>query len=1025
MTSVFRLETLHELNTHAERLMAALYSVSKELQSKDFEFMTSSKAGDFAKGKTKDPKLTAYLTSERVEGWGRLLRHPYAVLQHVYSWQMAAYEALCGAQENSGDWDLTWNYLYCFPALNLFRNYVKIHIFLTQIPNTQLAVTLYKRCLAFFGKQDQNLDGLANFLKSRETLKACESEIQRFEGHVSSAFKALLPSLQLALGLASTFPWKLLSLTEKPKPMLPSDIFFKDNYVLLMNLPIIAEAFLLFGIFYMQFLASDPFFADAFAMVVSYCLVLHLVGSINVEIRSLFMTIKKMKDKEKDKKWELDTSFIESSDDKDKEKGSYARQRSSQAYCRRKLTVITKEFVAACQVDASIVCTKHAVALAILGFTSFELQVAFNLKRAKPALDPYVLGEVSELMYWFTKLVAVMTQMIPDIQRYFLFNLREFDCNFLDTLAHSYVIPQYIYQKIATLVSALRTLNIEDFDNGEDLDLYPCISMTGSIASAFNSFGRARGITHLSQLLQLVSGCGVRLRLFQDTFGEILKFSYIHTFWQYLDNFSEITKEVKEVNAKYNVFALHMAHFYGMDEAAVAEIPKLDTEIKTSYNAAIGQTVNVIFDWFKALQERCFSDIKKLVETQPFAVVAEGEARKADPSDLLLQKITFTLAAAQEIGVIQVLGDEHNVFGELANKVGTIMSSLFFNEETRPPIEFTKKIQAARWALQLVCSAANFPFHHTVFRNMLALSAGKDGEDTLGPIGQGYLKKYVDLASTVLKSAYYSNAQEMFVPCDERAPGQSIVYHYLSLPALHALHDLIGTNGCQAITKQLAKLAAQLTKPLIQQIAQVMKNSSSFEDGFCQFADSDKMIKSLGHIAAVLKLREMLRPFVGEQMIPTKPEFDLDVIVPMQEAGVVEVMTDISSISVLGALLSSSYWEKFDYDVSHDAIVDNSHIWGHVFDVWVGAVRNADKRDKVLYFYRQLFAACLKSINKGREVYGSKLRGKWPGMNLIILVDHLVTDSKYADYSDLEPYVAYHYIRSLYTAKLSKPAPSK
>ena len=1020
MNKGFQLEAIHELNRHAERLLAALYSVLKEFESEEFQFMNSPEAAKFLKGSSKDPKFLAFMTSERVEQWGRLLRHPYAVLQHLRCWQMEAHKGLFDAQSQSGDLDITWNYVFGFPLMQLFTNYVKLHLFLIQLPKAQLSVQLYRRCLAFFGKQDQNLDGLLNFLKSRETLKPVEAELQGLQDHLSSGFKAILPAMQMALGAAPTFPWRMLSLVEKPRPLLPSDIFFREEYLVLIHLTEICECFVLFGILFMQFLVSDPFFMDAFVLVYSYCLVLHLYGSLNIDIKQLFTQVKKFKDK----RLEIDMQFLDAGE------AGWGRQKSSQGYCRRKLTTLIKDFIAACKVDASIPCTKHPIALSLLGFASFELQLAFALKTSKPALEPWPVGDISELMFWFVKLVSIMTQMIPDLRRFFLFNLREFDCNYLDTLAHSYVIPQTVYKKIATLVSALRTLNIEDFDNGEDLDLYPCLSIAGSICSAFNKFGESKGITHLSQLLQLVSGCSFRLTMFQDPFGLILNISMVHKFWQYLDHLTAIANDFNDPNAKYNVFVLHMCHFYGMDEAAVAEIPFLRTQIKNSYDNGGRLMVNTIFSWFKGLQDQCFSDFRQQMSatTAIHATDVAGKEsqlnarKKLKPADVLLQKITYTLAALQDLGVIYVLGEEHNVFAELSAKIETIMSTLFFKEETSPPMELTKKIQTARWALQQICSAANFPFHHTVHKNLLALSSGSDGDDKLGPIAQGYRKMYVQLAKEALKSAYFSNNQEMFVPASGSQSGHSTVYHYMSLPALHALHELIGTTGCYAITKALAALAGHLTKPLASTLAQVLKNRSSFEDGFCQFADSEKIIRELGHVSAVLRLRDMLRPFSGgTENIPTQPEFDVDVINAMKDAGIVDVITDVTVTKVLGALLSAPYWEKFDYDVAHDAITDNSHLWARTFDAWIGTAIHEDKGKQVEFFYDQLFLDALSAIAKGREVYSAKIKaGKWPGMNLIILVDHLVTVSRYADYSQLERRVAYQYIRSLYTAKLSQ-----
>jgi hypothetical protein len=87
----------------------------------------------------------------------------------------------------------------------------------------------------------------------------------------------------------------------------------------------------------------------------------------------------------------------------------------------------------------------------------------------------------------------------------------------------------------------------------------------------------------------------------------------------------------------------------------------------------------------------------------------------------------------------------------------------------------------------------------------------------------------------------------------------------------------------------------------------------------------------------------------------------------------------------------------------------------------VGASISARLRLTPELFYRQLFNRCLMTIGKTREAMVQKnKKAAYPGLSLLIVVDHLVRDSKYADYSELEPFVTYQFVRSLYTARLSK-----
>jgi hypothetical protein len=257
----------------------------------------------------------------------------------------------------------------------------------------------------------------------------------------------------------------------------------------------------------------------------------------------------------------------------------------------------------------------------------------------------------------------------------------------------------------------------------------------------------------------------------------------------------------------------------------------------------------------------------------------------------------------------------------------------------------------------------------------------------------------------------------MFVPVGGKSTAPA---SYLSLPALSALGRLIGEEGCRVIYQSLADVASQLVKPVIDSFLKILNGpSSTFDTGILQVQDPGSLIKQLGHVSAVLRLRMMIRSFAGEDAL-MRPENDPPLLRAMLEAGMKDLVENAKTVDLFASLLACPYWESFEYDVANDAVKDNSHLWARFFDVFVAVASASRSLITADIFYRQLFARCLTSINKGREALAGKgKKAGYPGLQLMILVDHIVSESQYADYSELENLVPYQLIRSLYTAQLS------
>jgi hypothetical protein len=841
-------------------------------------------------------------------------------------------------------------------------------------------------------EQDPYIQGVVEFMRDRDTTKPLETELAPFSDLVLLSFKMVLPFLQVALGPGATFPWKLLSLAGAPTAALSQDIFVRPEYLVFMHLTEICDWVLEFAFLYLPTVQNDSQFTDALQTVYANCPVLHLHGTADVDVKHYLQNVKRSS------KVDVDIGFVDSDD------SSWSRHKVSLTYHRRRLAKLLKEFLTATQVDSSLVCSHHSLELALLGVGRFHLANAFQIRHWKPQKEPFQNGDAAELLYNLAQVTSSVLKSTHDIQRFVLYNLREYDGPYLDNLAHSYGMPGTMFTRIKALVDAFATVDVNEFDEGIDYDLHPCISLVGALATTLNCYSCQHGITHLTAVMQVLAGCELRLYLYQDTFRTVLEFCGIQTMWQYRDLLGTMLNDASDPKSVFNVSALLVSHWFGYDVASCSEVAGLTDDIKTDFEQWSKMLCGALFTWFKAAQDLA-----------SFRSAGDQQDPKMRAAEGALQKVSTTLAGVREVGVIQVVGEEHNVLSEVRQKLSGMLNMLFLREKVLPPIEFEKKIQFARSSFQQVCASLGLNYGSTVFDNLASLSSSID---KLGPIATAYGGEYVRIAKEVLPTAFFSNTQEIFVAVSQQ--NAQLVNSYLSLPALHALKNLIEVPGCTAIFKSLAAVVGQLAKPMVAQLLKVVKGPpAAYDTGVCQFQDPAFIIKQIGHISAVLRFREMLRPFAAEGYI--RAEHDVDVVRALQEAGVVELMDDPAAIDVFGCLLACPYWESFDYLQGHDAMKDNSHLWGRFFDAVVGTSLSVHGRIVPTMFYKQLFAKCLLSMQKGKEALPPKTKKgpAYPGLALLIVVDHIVSESQYADYSQLEQLVAYGLIRSLYTAKLS------
>jgi hypothetical protein len=604
---------------------------------------------------------------------------------------------------------VTWNYVFALPVMRLFGHYMKVLLWLPQIDFFVHALNLYSLLLVQAQVADTGLVAVLEFMRSHEDPRVLDVELRPCTEFFASFFEGILPSLQVALGPGTTFPWKIVSLIDAPKVMLPSDLFFRPSHLVLVHLSDFCEWLLLFGLVCLHHFQSDQAFMDTLALVYSYVIVVHVCGEVNLDLRPFFLQFKKFK-----RLSDIDIPFLETAETQ------WGRQRISQGFRRQHLAVALHDLLSAIEMDEGLLCTRFGLALSLIGFASFEITNAFKLRQARPQWQPYEPRDLSELLYYFMRLNALVGNNFGKLQRFIVFNAHEYDANYLESLVLSFAIPSPIFLKVRALIQALRQIDIEEYDSGTVFDLSRCPLVIDSISVAFNAYGLARGITHIHPLLQLLAGISIRFRLYHEGLCGLLEFTKAETFWHYLDCLGDIVNKHGDANARFNAIVLLCYHFMGLDLPAISEVDGLKDQIQKHYDSSLQCVSQTVIMWYKVVLDAFMDGWQPMTGPDAF----QAQRLKSLPANKTIQKATFTLQTVHAIGMIRVVDTDHNVAEETIVRVEQMMKFALVRDKTeRGPLELEKRFQIGKWAFQQICSAANLAYQRTVMRNTSALAS--------------------------------------------------------------------------------------------------------------------------------------------------------------------------------------------------------------------------------------------------------------------------------------------------------------
>jgi len=1037
-------EQLELLIQQGEKLRSSLYVVNKQLNGGSEKPLQSKEIISLCKalmeGKPKEMVTFPHLSYDDITSYGPKMRYSFCVLNHFVEFQKKTIKVLTDVCSESHIFDLSWNYVFVMPVMRLFTNYVRLHLFVNSIPDIEKVPYVYGYCFSKVAKTDSETSELLSFfLKERDNYRLLESELHILKEHFVGMFKSIVPIIDRLLKSGKQFTWNLLNLQDNPMALAKNSSFFKPEYIVMIHMNEICECFICFCLMNLDVLSSVVQFSDVMRLLAAYCNTFQLYGDFRIELRRIFEDVRKIRGKRSD-----DISCLDRSRDTAKQ------ILPDREFIIRKLTMILQDYNNGFSQDPTILQSKLVIVMSILGYANFELMTYFA--QYTKDIDPSLL----ELLHIVMKVVIFGIRNTEQTARFLVYNFREFDSPLLFSKIHSFTMPQSDYQRFMLMIDAFNSLDIEMFDEGTKYDLTGMRVNIMREMATFNRFSTSHGVMHLAPLFNLISSIFFRVDLFVNVESLFTRIVPIQYFWCFKESFMSMVKQNNHKQSGLTVSLLAVAHFYSNDLNTINEWPEFSGFIKDHVNQISDIICENMLTWARSLQFNEMKEFRNQTSISSLLNRKEDNGTKDKPrtfsdvpigdESLLKNRRLFTpsyekleclvecMTNARQMGAIQVFGEKYVIIDEFMTKLSRLLLAFFESGEVTNPFEIVSQMGSASIILQSAMSAAQVNPSEFIAKSKAELQSVKIDIDNStikinGPLGHfcnTFKDQYSDFFKGSLMETFYSMTAQAFLSNGNSKSSQS--HFFASRSALRTLHSIIQTPGMVAIDFA----GANTILMLLNQLEPIM-SKYLYQNGTPEFlnnpfviTESPQIIKILCQIGAIQKFRNLLKQSIGVSiqndsnfgfMNPkVNPHEDLLMNSIIGDHPIIGAFQNELFNSFIGALFASPYWLNLNYNAQHDGFLDNSHLIVGFFDIISGSVMSKNLQFDRQKKYSDIFTQCYKSIISGEELNRARnKRAKWPKMGMILLLDHMIKNSRYADYSLLEPVISYQIIRSIYT----------
>ncbi|KAK8892438.1 Nck-associated protein 1 [Tritrichomonas musculus] len=634
--STIDIETINGLNAQAQRLYAALYNVntilnrSSEIGSTENLENYSALYKALKHNVAQDNKNFPTISKDKLKSLGQFLRYPIHVLHHVAVFQASAIKTLIEVTKTTRTFDLSWNYVFVKPIMNLLSNYIKVTIFANSINGIHKVHTLYEYAYQKVAQREiPIIKACANYSENgpaqlASVLKSVVGELRNLVDSIYPMFKSLSTSIMRLLGSASGTNWSTISISSNPKVLYEAEqqraTFFRYGYLVMMDMSNIIEWFLSYSLLNIKQISEDQSLHDLFKLISSQYPILELQGDYVVSLKEYFEALKKV---HKLGSENIDTSGFDQALSSHNIKNRNIR--------RRRLTLCINECLNAGKGDSGLIAEKFPIVLSLLGYANFEIKSTLSYCNFNPSQQKVYDSEFITLLNALFQLTTYSIRVQGVVRRFTLYNLREFDGPFLESMIRSFQIPQVQYELLLKLIAANKSVDIEKYDKGTKYDISGLLGAINKLMTKFNEYSSDHGILHLSPLFNLISLNYFHVKSAISPSQCILESAPLQKYWAYTKNsFSAMLDQYEHHNAYCLPCLLGIAHYFSLDIDSVCESQFTKMNMDRFVGTTISSIINIIIKW----ESNYFRYLNELIDQENFSIQSDlknsGKSKSSD-----------------------------------------------------------------------------------------------------------------------------------------------------------------------------------------------------------------------------------------------------------------------------------------------------------------------------------------------------------------------------------------------------------
>lgn len=553
----FKIHKTKVLIQHSERILAALDNIISELNKSpqilpDLQLMSKHLLSNI-------PITNNVLKEEKILDYAKTLRKYYYPIVHFTLFCDSCLDSIKTLSAGMLRFDITWNNVYVVNFLKLFVSYMKAVNAFGSCELVAKIILSYEFCYFSISKRtdiESIYEKFSYHVNPNYVSEACYCAVP----HLRELF-SLISQKMVDCFISQSNPVYLGEYTDFDTEIIPEVPFFRLEYIIMMNLSLLADAFI-----YFSFLDAD-FCCVNFSELIKCLYVLNstvdLPSLTPISVISLF------------EKYNSESKVVKSII-------GNRTDHNIQLLCRKtsKLCFILEDMNDRLEYTEEYLPNNLHVVLSFLSCAHFNLSTVYRLERFSNMDDDEPVGFLSShvihLTYALFQIINKLSKKKSYLKDYYFYNFGQYDFQYLDASINSTCVYEPIFKKLEFICATLFALDYNKYLNGEQYNLSGLESYLLSFSHSLNHY--KKGLNHMGTLFNFVSYLYFKVTIVNNIDTYYLCYVPLHSYWRYLPRINTLVKKKKIENEFLKPVFLNHFKYFSLDVHSFAEIHNFNTE---------------------------------------------------------------------------------------------------------------------------------------------------------------------------------------------------------------------------------------------------------------------------------------------------------------------------------------------------------------------------------------------------------------------------------------------------------------